>query len=143
MGSQGVLDHLLAPLERRQRPRIDGLILSEGERGTLQATLPGQPASPSAPAQVTLWEENPDLTAIVQTLGALAGLIIVGVDSAEALLAEAAQACPGDVVTIDCSLALEEDMARCARVVTQTAVPLYIMPCTGNHHGAGGAVRTR
>lgn len=124
VGSRRALVQLLARWERRHTARIDTLVLTEQERSALYARMvPPQ----GTQLRATVWEENPDLTALIQTVCALAGAAVTLVSSAEALLAAAMEAHTSDLLVVDCSLALPEDMARCVQMVMQSAVPIYII----------------
>lgn len=120
-GSPTVWQEVLAPLERRRGPRA-------GRSGRAFEPPPHAVDTGHAPAlRATLWEENADLTAILHTVCALAGVDLAVVSSAEALLAAAAHAGPADYLIIDCSRALPSDMERCTTIVTRTAILIHII----------------
>lgn len=120
VGTWAVLETILAP-ERRSRSRTEGVILSEEERALLREGDGGRII------RGTLWAESSDVTALLRVAFELAGIGFRPVKSAEDLLTAAAAAEAGDFVLIDCSRAMPEDIARCMRVVTQVAVPTYII----------------
>lgn len=124
VGNRAVLQALLAPVERRRGPRLAELVLQPHERGALT----DEDAAPRpAVLRATLWEQNPDVTALLETACALAGVELEVVSTAEALLATAARARADDFLLIDCSWALPDDLTRCALILSQTAVPVQIV----------------
>jgi len=124
VGNRAVLQVLLAPMERRRGPRLAELVLQPHERSARAA----EDAAPRPSVlRATLWEQNPDVTALLETACALAGVELEVVSTAEALLATAARARADDFLLIDCSWALPDDLTRCALILSQTAVPVQIV----------------
>jgi len=121
VGSRTVLEVLLASVDRRGCPRVDGLVLRPEERAALRA------AKREITTGAVLWEENSDLTDILQTVFGVAEIGLRVVSTEEALLGAATQSRPGDFLIIDCARSLPDDIARCVAVVTQTDVPVYII----------------
>ena len=116
VGSPAALDILLAALDRRRGPRVDGLLLTHPERA--------QVAAPPT-RQATLWTEDADLIACLRFLGARAGLAVEAVGTAAALL-DVLGHMDDTLVIVDC-LAPTTALARAATVVTRTERPVYIV----------------
>lgn len=123
VASRPVVQRLLAGLERRRGPRVEALLLTAAERAAVRERterLEGE-------VEATLWAENPELAAFLQLAFGLAEVGLDIVWSEEALLTAAMRARPGDFLLIDCSQALPGDVARCAAIVRQVALPVHII----------------
>jgi len=107
-------------LERRQGPRVAGLILTARERAAPWDDAAGADA-PSG-ARVTLWLDDPEIADSLRFYAAEVGLRLDVVETADAL--RAALPC-SDALVIDCTTpagALE----RCQIILPHTALPLFI-----------------
>jgi len=124
VGSWAVLTEMVAPIERREGPRVAELILRTEERDEVHQRLLDE----SGPAlHATLWQENQELTAILRTVFGLARVDLDVVTSRDALLVAVRRARDSDFVVIDCSYAMPDDMDRCASIVTETTIPVHII----------------
>jgi DNA-binding NarL/FixJ family response regulator len=124
VASPSVLAALHAALERRRGPRVESLLLAPRERGDVQGRTMEQPAPL---VRAALWEQNPDLTALLQTLCARAGIALTVVSAADTMRAAAAGATPDDLLIIDCAWALPGDMARCTAIIAETTASVYLI----------------
>lgn len=120
--SPTVLKIFRETLELRQRPRVDGLVLSECERAS----------SVSPPCKMTelrvhatIWTDNPDVRVSLSLLLGHVGIAVAVVDTAEAFLAAAARSAPRDFVIIDCAT-VADAVDRCLHVVPYISVPIHI-----------------
>jgi DNA-binding CsgD family transcriptional regulator len=116
------------------------LALSRQERAGL-ADLAVVRAAPVLRA--TLWEQNPDLTALLRTICTLAGIALEVAATTEVLLATAIPAQRGDILFVDCSWALAGDAARCGAVATQAAIRVYVIHPRGDALSATPTGRNR
>jgi len=107
-------------LERRQGPRVAGLILTARER----ATPHGGAADGGAPggARVTLWLDDPEIADSLRFYAADVGLRLDVVDTAEALRAALPRS---DALVVDCTT-LAGALERCQTIVPHTALPVLI-----------------
>ncbi len=76
-------------------------------------------------SQATLWANNPDITAILQFLFERSSFQLRIVATTNEVLEAATCARPDDFLIIDCITATDA-LERCASIVTQTAIPVYI-----------------
>ena len=76
-------------------------------------------------SQATLWANNPDITAILQFLFERSSFQLRIVATTNEVLEAATCARPDDFLIIDCVTATDA-LERCASVVTQTTMPVYI-----------------
>ncbi len=122
VASPSVLAALRAALERRRGPRVEGLHLTPRERGDLRGSVAEQPLPP---VRAALWEQNPDLTALLQTLCIRAGIALTVVSAKDTMRAAAAGATSDDLLLIDCAWALPGD-----KEVVDALAPLARGPLT-------------
>lgn len=124
VGSRALINMMTTPSDARQGPRVEALLLTSEERRAARAR---SRFGPGSIPQATLWEGNPDLTAILRTVFALATIALDVVSTPHALLTAEQYAMDGDFLLIDCSHAHSDDMARCMTVVTRTRLPVYVV----------------
>ncbi len=124
VGSWAVLTEMVAPIERRDGPRVAGLVLRADERDEVHQRLLDE-SEPRLHA--TLWQENQELTSILRTVFGLARIDLDVITSRDALMVAVQRARDCDFIVIDCSYAMPDDMDRCASIVTQTNIPVHII----------------
>jgi len=79
----------------------------------------------AATVRAALWEAHPDITALLRTICRHAEIDLAVVTDAEALIATVNHYRPSDLLIVDCSHGVREDVARCAGVVSSTTRPVY------------------
>jgi len=122
VASRPVFKALRDDLQRRQRPRVQGLVLTPRERvGMVDAYTESQRM-----VHATLWADDGDLAVALQHFCARAGIALETVATAEGLLDAVCVASRGDFVLVDCTRPVTA-LKRATAVGKATDLDVYII----------------
>ncbi len=120
--SPGLLATLLTAFDRRTGPRVEGLVLTPGERDAPAIASSASDALSSGSLRAAFWADDPAIAASLRLQCAQAGILLDAVDTAAALLDAALCAA---LLVVDCSTA-PDALDRCLMIVPHTTLPVYI-----------------
>jgi len=120
--SPGLLATLLTAFDRRTGPRVEGLVLTPGERDAPAIASSASDALSSGSLRAALWADDPAIAASLRLQCAQAGILLDAVDTVAALCDAARRAA---LLFVDCSTA-PDALDRCLTIVPHTTLPVYI-----------------